>query len=65
MRKIDFHCHAFPAEFLQVMHQIYPDAIELREGVDGRNYWIWANTPLPVWDAEVRAKQIDQAGIDT
>jgi predicted TIM-barrel fold metal-dependent hydrolase len=47
------------------MHEIYPDAIQLHEGADGRKLGMWANTPLPVWDAEIRVEQIERAGIDT
>jgi predicted TIM-barrel fold metal-dependent hydrolase len=62
--KIDFHCHAFPAEFFEAMHRLYPGAIELKQDENGRKFALWANTPLPVWDHDLRLKDIDRAGID-
>ncbi len=64
MRKIDFHCHAFPAEFFKAMQHIYPEAIDLRQDENGRKFALWANTPLPVWDHDARLEDIDRAGID-
>jgi 6-methylsalicylate decarboxylase len=63
VKKIDFHCHAFPAEFFEAMQQIYPGVIELREDEHGRGLALWANTPLPVWDHDMRLQDIDRAGI--
>ncbi|TMA60283.1 MAG: amidohydrolase [Deltaproteobacteria bacterium] len=62
--KIDFHCHAFPAECFQTLKRHYPDAIELKEDPQGRLYAIWANTPLPAWDHGQRLGDIDRAGVD-
>jgi predicted TIM-barrel fold metal-dependent hydrolase len=64
MRKIDFHCHAFPAEFFEAMQQTYPGAIDLRQDEHGRKFALWANTPLPIWDHEARLQDLDRAGID-
>jgi aminocarboxymuconate-semialdehyde decarboxylase len=64
VRKIDFHCHAFPAEFFEAMQRIYPGAIEFGQDEQGRKYALWANTPLPVWDHDARLEDIDRAGID-
>jgi len=64
VRKIDFHCHAFPAEFFEAMQHIYPDTLEVRRDEDGRKFGLWANTPLPVWDHDARLEDIDRAGID-
>jgi len=62
--KIDFHCHAFPAECFQTLKKHYPEAIELKEDPQGRLYAIWANTPLPAWDHGQRLGDIDRAGVD-
>ncbi len=62
--KIDFHCHAFPAECFQTLKKYYPEAIELKEDPQGRLYAIWANTPLPAWDHGQRLVDIGQAGVD-
>ncbi len=64
MRKIDFHCHAFPAQFFEAMHQLYPGTIEFRHDGHGGRLALWAKTPLPVWDDEARLEDIDRAGID-
>jgi predicted TIM-barrel fold metal-dependent hydrolase len=64
MRKIDFHCHAFPAEFCEAMQRNYPDVINLRRDEHGHRFALWANTPLPLWDHDVRLEDIDRAGID-
>jgi predicted TIM-barrel fold metal-dependent hydrolase len=64
VRKIDFHCHAFLAEFFEAMEQIYTGAIELKRDTRGRRFALWANRPLPVWDSDARLKEIDSAGID-
>jgi predicted TIM-barrel fold metal-dependent hydrolase len=64
VRKIDFHCHAFPAEFFEAMQQFYPGAIEFQRDEHGRKFALWANTPLPVWDHDRRLEEIDRAGID-
>ncbi len=62
--KIDFHCHAFPAEYFQTLKKYYPDEIELKEDPQGRLYAVWANTPLPAWDHGQRLVDIDKAGVD-
>jgi aminocarboxymuconate-semialdehyde decarboxylase len=62
--KIDFHCHAFPAEYFQTLKKYYPDEIELKEDAQGRLYAVWANTPLPAWDHGQRLVDIDKAGVD-
>jgi predicted TIM-barrel fold metal-dependent hydrolase len=64
VRKIDFHCHAFPAEFFEAMQQIYPGVIDLRQDEQGGKFALWANTPLPLWDHDARLEEIDRAGID-
>jgi predicted TIM-barrel fold metal-dependent hydrolase len=64
VRKIDFHCHAFPAEFFEAMQRSYPDVIDLKQDEQGRRFALWANTPLPVWDDAARLEDIDRAGID-
>ncbi|MBV8054534.1 MAG: amidohydrolase [Deltaproteobacteria bacterium] len=64
MRKIDFHCHAFPAEFFETIQHIYPDAIDLKQDEHGRKFALWANTPLPLWDHDARLEDINRAGID-
>ena len=46
--KIDFHCHAFPAECFQTLKKYYPDVVELKEDDQGKLYAIWANTRLPI-----------------
>jgi len=62
--KIDFHCHAFPAECFQALKKYYPDVVELKEDDQGRLYAIWANTRLPSWDHGQRLTDIDRAGVD-
>ncbi|HKV55164.1 MAG TPA: amidohydrolase family protein [Candidatus Binataceae bacterium] len=62
--KIDFHCHAFPADFFAAMKRHYPDAIEIKQDAQGRMFAVWANTPLPAWDHAARVEDIDRAGID-
>jgi aminocarboxymuconate-semialdehyde decarboxylase len=62
--KIDFHCHAFPAECFQTLKKYYPDVVELQEDNQGRLYAIWANTRLPSWDHCQRLADIDRAGVD-
>jgi aminocarboxymuconate-semialdehyde decarboxylase len=64
VHEIDFHCHAFPAEFFEAMQHIYPDTIDLGQDENGRKFALWANTPLPVWDHDERLEDIDRAGID-
>jgi predicted TIM-barrel fold metal-dependent hydrolase len=64
LKKVDFHCHAFPADFFRAMQRHYPDAIELRRDSQGQEFAIWANTPLPVWDHGARLQDIDRAGVD-
>jgi predicted TIM-barrel fold metal-dependent hydrolase len=64
VHEIDFHCHAFPAEFFEAMQHIYPDTIDLGQDENGREFALWANTPLPVWDHDERLEDIDRAGID-
>jgi aminocarboxymuconate-semialdehyde decarboxylase len=64
VKKIDFHCHAFPAEFFEEMRRHYPDAIELKQDQDGRKFAIWADTALPAWDHGARLEDIDRASID-
>jgi len=64
MKKIDFHCHAFPAEFFEAMRRHYPDAIEVKQDEQGRKFALWANTPLPAWDHGARLDDIGRAGID-
>jgi predicted TIM-barrel fold metal-dependent hydrolase len=64
VRKIDFHCHAFPAEFFEAMQHIYPGAIDLKQDQHGRKSALWANTPLPLWDHDARLEDIDRAGVD-
>jgi predicted TIM-barrel fold metal-dependent hydrolase len=64
VKKIDFHCHAFPAEVFEAMQHRYPDAIDLREDEQGGKFAIWANTRLPAWDHAARLEDIDRAGID-
>jgi aminocarboxymuconate-semialdehyde decarboxylase len=63
MRKIDFHCHAFPREFFEAMQRHYPDVIELKQDQRGQRFAIWSNVPLPVWDHGERLEDIDRAGI--
>ncbi len=62
--KIDFHAHAFLAEFFTELHRLYPDIIELKRDADERLVAIWANTPLPCWDAALRLADLDRAGVD-
>ncbi len=62
--KIDFHCHAFPAECFQTLQKYYPDVVELKEDDQGKLYAIWANTRLPSWDHGQRLVDIDRAGVD-
>lgn len=64
MRKIDFHCHAFPVEVFEAMQHMYPGVIDLRQDEQGRKFALWANTPLPAWDHETRLEDMDRAGID-
>jgi aminocarboxymuconate-semialdehyde decarboxylase len=62
--KIDFHCHAFPAECFQTLQKYYPEVVELKEDSQGRSYAIWANTRLPAWDHGQRLIDMDRAGVD-
>jgi len=62
--KIDFHCHAFPAECFQTLKKYYPDVVELKEDDQGRLYALWANTRLPAWDHGQRLRDIDRVGVD-
>jgi predicted TIM-barrel fold metal-dependent hydrolase len=64
VRKIDFHCHAFPAEFFEAMQHLYPGVVDLTQDEQGRRLGLWANTPLPVWDHHGRLADMDRAGID-
>jgi predicted TIM-barrel fold metal-dependent hydrolase len=62
--KIDFHCHAFPAELFEALKRHYPDVIDLQRDAEGKLCAIWANTALPAWDHGGRLEDIDRAGID-
>lgn len=62
--RIDCHCHAFAAEYLQTMQQCYPDAVRLGEDREGRLVGIWADTQMPAWDHDQRLTEIDGAGVD-
>ncbi|MGH7836239.1 MAG: amidohydrolase family protein, partial [Candidatus Binataceae bacterium] len=62
--KIDFHAHAFPAEFFIELARFYPGIIELKRDPEGQLIAVWANTPLPAWDHGARLADLDRAGID-
>jgi aminocarboxymuconate-semialdehyde decarboxylase len=62
--KIDFHAHAFPAEFFAEMARLYPGSITLQGNAAGDQVAVWGDTPLPTWDHSARVADLDQAGID-
>ena len=62
--KIDLHCHAFPAKYLQKLAAYYPDFIELKEDAQGGLSAVFNNAPCPAWDHSQRLLDIDRAGVD-
>lgn len=62
--KIDFHAHAFPAEFFEELHRLYPGIIELKRDGDEGLVAVWANTPLPCWNAALRLEDMDRSRVD-
>ena len=61
---IDCHTHAFPEAALRAMHEFYPELISFSKNEQGQDCAIWAQTPLPFWNAERRIQKMQQANID-
>jgi predicted TIM-barrel fold metal-dependent hydrolase len=62
-KKIDFHCHAFPAGALRELNKYNPDVIKLKEAPDGALLAIFGDVAHPAWDHALRIKDIDADGV--
>jgi aminocarboxymuconate-semialdehyde decarboxylase len=63
-KKIDFHCHSFPADALRELNKYYPDVIKLKEAPDGTLLAIFGDVAHPAWDHALRIKDIDADGVN-
>jgi predicted TIM-barrel fold metal-dependent hydrolase len=62
-KKIDFHCHAFPANALRALSKYYPDVIKLKEDPDGTLFAIFGDVAHRAWDHALRIRDIDDEGV--
>src|SRR5215831_11673090 len=63
-RTLDFHSHAFPADLLRALGRYYPEVVRFEEDRVRGAYAIHASAALPAWDAALRTRRMDEAGVD-
>lgn len=64
VRKIDFHCHAFPAEFFEAKEQTLSGTKNSSGTRTDEGFALWSNIPLAVWNHDPGLEEIDRARID-
>lgn len=61
--RIDLHAHDFPVEVWALLSELYPETFQLDAVANAPALIGYMGSKMPVWDAQSRIAEMDQAGV--